>query len=87
MSVAINTAPIVDPRHMDFQYWAEVMCDQFATQQLEVPSKDTDWKKWANGLKAIDIFNNEGMPDASAFDNWHEWAEALVLTVNISRDA
>jgi hypothetical protein len=59
------------------------MCEQFATQQLEIPDERTDWKSWATGLIAIDLFVNEGIPDPSVFENWQDWAAVLVLTVNL----
>ena len=81
--MAINTAPLVDPRYMEFPEWASRMCEQFATQQLEIPDERTDWKSWATGLIAIDLFVNEGIPDPSVFENWQDWAAVLVLTVNL----
>jgi len=81
--VAINTAPICDPRYMEFTEWAERMCEQFATQQLEIPDARTDWKMWALGIKAIDLFNNETVPDPYIYDDWKDWASAVVLTVNL----
>jgi hypothetical protein len=59
------------------------MCEQFATQQLEIPDERTDWKSWAVGLKGIDLFTNEGIPDPYIYENWNDWADALVLLVNL----
>jgi len=53
-------------------------------QQLAIPDANTDWKEWASGLKAIDVFTNEGIPGPFIYNNWHEWAEALVNAVNPS---
>jgi hypothetical protein len=42
----------------------------------------TDWQEWAAGLKAIDIFTNEGIPGPSIYKNWQDWASALVGAIN-----
>jgi len=33
-------------------------------------------------LKAIDVFTNEGIPSPDIYDDWHDWAAALVGAVN-----
>jgi hypothetical protein len=58
------------------------MCEAYAGQQLAVPSAKTDWKEWAAGLKAIDIFTNEGIPGPYIYENWQDWAAALVGAIN-----
>jgi hypothetical protein len=75
---------IYDPRNHDFVSWASLMVELYSAQNLEIPNERTDWLAWANGLKGIDVFANEGVPTGDAFDNWHDWAEALVAAVNPS---
>jgi hypothetical protein len=58
------------------------MCELYATQQLSIPDATTNWKDWGAGLKAIDVFTNEAIPGPYQFDDWQEWAEALVNAVN-----
>jgi hypothetical protein len=58
------------------------MCEQYTAQQLEIPTQLTDWKLWGNGLKAIDIFTNEAIPSTDNYDNWFDWAAALLASVN-----
>jgi hypothetical protein len=58
------------------------MCELYAAQQLEIPSEDTDWKVWGNGINAIDVFSNEAIPHTNNFENWFDWAAALVGAVN-----
>jgi hypothetical protein len=58
------------------------MCELYATQQLEIPSAHTDWKLWGNGIRAIDVFANEAIPMTDAFNNWQDWATALMGAVN-----
>lgn len=55
-------ALVYDPRYHDFQSWAALMCEAYAGQQLAIPSQQTDWREWAAGLKAIDVFANEAYP-------------------------
>jgi hypothetical protein len=73
---------IYDPRFHTFESWAALMVELYAAQQLEIPTAQTDWKKWGNGLKAIDVFTNEAIPGTDAFGNWNDWAEALVNAVS-----
>jgi len=37
------------------------------------------FESWASG---IDVFTNEGIPGPFIYDDWQEWAEALVNSVN-----
>jgi hypothetical protein len=58
------------------------MCEAYAGQQLAIPNAQTDWKEWAAGLKAIDVFTNEGIPGPYIYNNWQDWASALVGAIN-----
>ena len=82
MANILNVSQVYDPRYHTFESWASLMCEQYAAQQLAIPDANTDWKEWASGLKAIDVFTNEGIPGPSYYDDWQEWAEALVNSVN-----
>jgi hypothetical protein len=75
-------AVVYDPRFHTFESWASLMCEAYAGQQLVIPDSQTDWKQWAAGLKAIDVFTNEGIPGPYIYNNWWEWAAALVGAVN-----
>jgi hypothetical protein len=33
-------------------------------------------------LKSIDIFTNEAVPDTDNYENWYDWAEALLAAIN-----
>jgi hypothetical protein len=54
------------------------MCELYATQQLAIPEPGTDWRQWGEGLKAIDVFTNEGIPGPAVFNDWQDWAQAVV---------
>jgi len=73
-----DVAIIYDPRYHTFESWASLMVELYAAQNLSIPTASTNWKDWAAGLKAIDVFTNEGIPDPYQFDDWENWAEALV---------
>jgi hypothetical protein len=60
------------------------MCEAYAAQQLSMNTSEEGWKEWASGLKAIDIFVNEGIPSPYIYENWQDWAQALVGAVNES---
>ena len=78
MSVAL----VYDPRFHTFDSWAALMCELYAANQLQVPTSDLDWKGWAAGLKAIDVFANEAIPEPYQFNDWQDWASAVVGAVN-----
>ncbi len=75
-------ALVYDPRYHTFESSAALMCEAYAAQNLQVPLADVDWKSWGAGLKAIDIFANEAIPEPYNFDDWQEWAAAVVGAVN-----
>lgn len=75
-------ALVYDPRYHTFDSWASLMCELYAAQQLEIPSGEENWKAWAAGLKAIELFNNEAVPGPYVYDDWHDWAAAVVNAVN-----
>jgi len=60
------------------------MVELYGAQNLSIPTSTTDWKEWGAGLKGIDVFTNEGIPAPYIFDDWQQWAEALVNAVNPS---
>jgi len=82
MATILSVSQVYDPRFHTFESWASLMCELYSVQNLAIPDANTDWKEWASGLKAIDVFTNEGIPGPYIYDDWHEWAEALVNAVN-----
>lgn len=77
-----NVALVYDPRYHTFESWACLMVELYGAQNLQIPNAQTEWKEWASGLKAIDVFTNEGIPGPFIYDDWQEWAEAVVNAVN-----
>jgi hypothetical protein len=75
-------ALVYDPRFHTFNSWASLMVEAYGGQQLEIPGDEDTWKNWAVGLKGIDIFVNEGIPSPYIFENWQDWATAVVGAVN-----
>lgn len=67
---------------MEFEEWGCLMCEQYAAQQLSIPDAETDWKSWATGLLAIDVFMNQGVPAPDNFDDWQDWASAVLNAMN-----
>jgi len=82
--MALNPALVYDPRGHTFDSWACLMVEQYAPQNLEIPSASTDWKLWGNGIRAIDVFANEAIPMTDAYENWFDWAMALMGAVSPS---
>lgn len=80
--MATSNAFVYDPRYHTFESWASLMVEQYAAQQLSIPTADTDWKLWGQGLLAIDVFTNEAVPNPAQFNDWQDWAAALLGTIN-----
>jgi hypothetical protein len=80
--VATDLALVYDPRGHTFQSWAKLMCEAYAAQQLMIPTDDTDWRMWADGLCALDTFTNNGIPTSLGYADWQDWASALVGAVS-----
>lgn len=81
-AMALDQSLVCDPRYMDFDYWASLMCEKYAAQQLPIPDPYTDWKSWGAGMTAIEFFANQGFPSPYAYDEWQEWASAVVGVMN-----
>jgi len=73
---------VYDPRMHTFESWAALMCEAYAQQQLQIGVSEDNWKDFASGMKAIDVFQNEAIPGPYVFENWYDWAEAVVNAVN-----
>lgn len=82
--MALNPPQICDPRFHTFESWASLMCELYAAQDLEIPNRFTDWRKWGDGLGSIDVFTNEAIPRTDQYEEWSDWAEAMVNAVNPS---
>lgn len=80
--MATSNAFVYDPRYHTFDSWASLMVEQYAAQQLGIPTPTTDWKQWGQGLLAIDVFTNEAVPNPEQFDDWQDWAAALLGAIN-----
>lgn len=75
-------ALVYDPRYHTFQSWASLMCEAYGGQNLQIPSDDLPWQDFAAGIRGIDLFVNEQAPNPYLFENWEDWASALVNQVN-----
>lgn len=73
---------VYDPRGHTFESWSALMCEAYAAQQLLIGTPEAQWQSWGAGLKGIDIFQNEAVPDPYSYNDWRAWAEALVNNVN-----
>ena len=82
LEVNMALSLVYDPRYHDWNSWACLMVEAYASQQLAIPSGEEHWKEWASSLKAIDVFTNEGIPGPYIYNDWKDWAAALVGAVN-----
>ena len=73
-----------DPRYQTWDDWAALMCEAYASQNLEIPNGEENWKGWAAGFVGIDLFAKDGMPNPYGYDDWQEWAMAVANTLSTS---
>jgi len=74
---------LYDPRvHATFESWADLMCELYASNGLEKPNPQTDWKQWSEGLLAIDIFTDQAVPNPRNYEKWYDWVIATIGSIN-----
>ena len=78
MSLAI----LYDPRGHTFESWSSLMVEAYAAQQLVINATEDEWKDWGARLMAVNLFEADSIPSPYAYDNWQDWAMALVNIVN-----
>jgi hypothetical protein len=80
-------ALVYDPRYHSWDSWASLMSEAYSAQHVPIPGPRDDWRSWAIGLKAIDVFTNEAIPSPDTYEHWQDWAFALVGAVNQKTDS
>ena len=75
-------ALVYDPRYHTWDSWSSLMVEAYAGQQLAIGVSEEQWRNWASGINAIDVFMNEAIPSPDYYSNWQDWATALVNAVN-----
>ena len=78
----MELALVYDPRYHTWDSWSSLMCEAYAAQQLSIGVPEQNWRDWASGVNAIDVFMNEAIPSPNNYENWRDWATALVNAVN-----
>lgn len=73
---------IYDARYHTFESWSALMVEAYSAQQLAIGIPENQWRDWATGLMAIDIFQTEALPAPHMFNEWHEWVDAVRNAVN-----
>lgn len=75
-------ALVYDPRYQTWDSWSSLMCEAYAGQQLAINVPESEWRSWASGVNAIDVFMVEAIPSPQYYENWQDWAAALINAVN-----
>ena len=75
---------VYEPRYPTWDAWASLMVEAYGTQQLGIPTDESEWKEWAAGFRGIDLFSNDAVPSADGFDDWRDWVFAVVNAVSPS---
>ena len=75
-------ALIYDQRYHTFESWSSLMVEAYAGQQLQIGVPEAQWKDWAFGLMAIDLFQNNALPSPNLFEDWRDWVDSIRNAVN-----
>jgi hypothetical protein len=75
-------ALIYDQRYHTFESWSSLMVEAYAGQQLQIGVPEAQWKDWAVGLMAIDLFQNNALPSPNLFEDWRDWVDSIRNAVN-----
>lgn len=78
----MQLALVYDPRYHSFESWSSLMCEAYATQQLQSNATEDEWKEFAAGMMGIDVFQNEAIPSPYLYEDWRDWAHMLVNAVS-----
>lgn len=73
-----------DPRGMTWDQYCKLMAELFAPQQLGYVAEEA-WRSWVDALNGIGYFVESGIPDHRPYENWQDWAMAMVGIMNIQR--
>ena len=82
MSGPLPLAVVYDPRYQTWDNWSSLMVETYAAQNLQIGIPEEKWKDWAAGLMAIDVFQNESIPNPYLYEKWQDWAAELVNAVS-----
>jgi len=58
------------------------MEEQFAPNQLGHVTEDK-WRQWVDGMNGIGYFAQSGIPDHRGYNDWREWAKAMVGIMSV----
>ena len=73
---------VYDPRGMTWDQYCKLMEELFASQQLGHVTEE-NWRSWVDGLNGIGYFVVSAIPDHRPFENWEDWAKAMVGIMNV----
>jgi len=68
---------VYDPRGLTWDNYCRYMQELFAANDLGTMPEEK-WQTWAAGVNGIGYFVQSGVPDPRSFQNWQDWAMALV---------
>ena len=83
--MAVGIALVYDPRGHTFESWSSLMVESYSAQQLQIGLQEDEWQNFALSLMAIDLFQNDALPNPYLFTKWHDWAEEVVNVVSQPR--
>jgi len=67
---------------MTWDQYCKLMAELFAPQQLGYVDEE-NWRSWVDGLNGIGYFVQSGIPDHRPYENWQDWAMAMVGIMNL----
>lgn len=76
---------MIDPRAMRFEEWSALTIPIIAEYGATWAAPEEQWTEWADAVAALPAMASVGVPTASGFPDWVQWAisfnnQAILLT-------
>ena len=66
---------------MTWENWNGNMLHYFGEEPLPYVSEE-NWVSFADSMVSLSTFSSYAIPRGEEFENWQDWVEAVILTVN-----
>ena len=69
------------PDYMSWEDWNGNMIHYFGEEPLPYVPED-NWQEFARVMGSLTTFSAYGFPGPETYDDWRDWAEAIIVIVN-----
>lgn len=69
------------PVGVSWSDWNGNMLHYFGEEQLPFVAED-NWQEFARAMGSLTTFSSYGFPEPEMYDDWRNWANAIIVIVN-----